>query len=77
MDWEGQVAAASAGLGAAAIVGALTQRYVQDHLGHAARGGYIAIVGDAELDEGNIPEVLGEASAYELHNLWWIIDFNR
>ena len=72
------ISTASAGLGAAAtIFGALTQRYVQDHLGHAPRGRYIAIVGDAELDEGNIPEALGEASTYDLHNLWWIIDFNR
>lgn len=72
------ISTASAGLGAAAtIFGALTQRYVQDHLGHAPQGRYIAIVGDAELDEGNIPEALGEASAYDLRNLWWIIDFNR
>jgi pyruvate dehydrogenase E1 component len=72
------ISTASAGLGAAAtIFGALTQRYVQDHFGHAPQGRYIAIVGDAELDEGNIPEALGEASAYGLRHLWWIIDFNR
>ena len=73
-----QISTASAGLGAAAtIFGALTQRYVRDHFGQAPEGRYIAIVGDAELDEGNIPEALGEATAYGLHNLWWIIDFNR
>jgi len=72
------ISTASAGLGAAAtIFGALTQRYVRDHFGHAPHGRYIAVVGDAELDEGNIPEALGEANAYGLHNLWWIIDFNR
>ena len=72
------ISTASAGLGAAAtIFGALTQRYVQDHFGQTPQGRYIAIVGDAELDEGNIPEALGEATAYGLHNLWWIIDFNR
>jgi pyruvate dehydrogenase E1 component len=72
------ISTASAGLGAAAtIFGALTQRYVRDHFGRAPQGRYIAIVGDAELDEGNIPEALGEATAYGLHNLWWIIDFNR
>ena len=72
------ISTASAGLGAAAtIFGALTQRYVHDHFGLASTGRYIAVVGDAELDEGNIPEALGEASAYELKNLWWIIDFNR
>ncbi|HEY7492025.1 MAG TPA: 1-deoxy-D-xylulose-5-phosphate synthase N-terminal domain-containing protein [Candidatus Tectomicrobia bacterium] len=72
------ISTASAGLGAAAtIFGALTQRYVRDHFGKAGPGRYIALVGDAELDEGNIPEALGEASAYGLDNLWWIIDFNR
>ena len=58
------ISTASAGLGAAAtIFGALTQRYVRDHFGKARQGRYIAVVGDAELDEGNIPEALGEASA--------------
>ncbi|MGQ4809575.1 Pyruvate dehydrogenase E1 component [Candidatus Entotheonellaceae bacterium PAL068K] len=72
------ISTASAGLGAAAtIFAALTQRYVREHFGNAPPGRYIAVVGDAELDEGNIPEALGEASAYGLHNLWWIIDFNR
>jgi pyruvate dehydrogenase E1 component len=72
------ISTASAGLGAAAtIFGALTQRYLHDHFGTTRNGRYIAIVGDAELDEGNIPEALGEASAYHLHNVWWIVDFNR
>ncbi len=72
------ISTASAGLGAAAtIFGALTQRYVRDHLDNAPQGRYIAVVGDAELDEGNISEALGEATAYDLRNLWWIIDFNR
>ncbi|MCZ6875858.1 MAG: hypothetical protein O7G88_20400, partial [bacterium] len=54
------ISTASAGLGAAAtIFGALTQRYVRDHFDPAVGGRYIAIVGDAELDEGNIPEALG------------------
>jgi pyruvate dehydrogenase E1 component len=72
------ISTASAGLGAAAtIFGALTQRYLADHNGRPSRGRYMAIVGDAELDEGNIPEALGEASTYALKNLWWIVDFNR
>ncbi len=50
------ISTASAGLGAAAtIFGALTQRYLGDHLKREPCGRYIAIVGDAELDEGNIP----------------------
>ena len=72
------ISTASAGLGAAAtIFAALTQRYLRDHMGNTAHGRSIAVVGDAELDEGNIPEALGEASAYDLRDLWWIIDFNR
>ncbi|PON10954.1 hypothetical protein C2W62_47355 [Candidatus Entotheonella serta] len=72
------ISTASAGLGAAAtIFGALTKRYLGDHLKREPCGRYIAIVGDAELDEGNIPEALGEAAAYNLQNLWWIVDFNR
>ena len=73
------ISTGSVGLGAAATVfGALTQRYVRDHFGKVeGQGRYIALVGDAEIDEGNIPEAIGEASAYGLDNLWWIIDINR
>src|SRR5688572_17750933 len=68
------ISTGSAGLGAAAtIFGALTQRYLQDHFGRQRAGRYIALVGDAEIDEGNVPEALGEASAYGLSELWWII----
>jgi pyruvate dehydrogenase E1 component len=72
------ISTGSVGLGAAAtIFGALTRRYVRDHFGHTTAGRYIALVGDAELDEGNVPEALGEASAYGLRDLWWIVDINR
>ena len=72
------ISTGSVGLGAAAtIFGAMTQRYLRDHFGWHAPGRYIALVGDAEIDEGNVPEALGEASAYGLHDLWWIIDINR
>ena len=72
------ISTGSVGLGAAAtIFGAMTQRYLRDHFGWHPPGRYIALVGDAEIDEGNIPEALGEASAYGLNNLWWIIDINR
>jgi len=72
------IATGSVGLGAAAtIFGALTQRYIRDHFGHAVPGRYIALVGDAEIDEGNVPEALGEASAYGLSDLWWMVDINR
>src|SRR5713101_9932533 len=72
------ISTGSVGLGAAAtIFGALTQRYVRDHFGPRTPGRYIALVGDAEIDEGNVPEALGEASAYGLSDLWWIVDINR
>lgn len=72
------ISTGSVGLGAAAtIFGALTQRYVRDHFGATTPSRYVALVGDAEIDEGNVPEALGEASAYGLSNLWWIVDINR
>ena len=37
----------------------------------------IALVGDAELDEGNIFEALLEGWKQGLRNCWWIIDYNR
>lgn len=68
----------SVGLGAGAtIFGALAQQYVEHHFHQSAHGRYIALVGDAEIDEGNVPEALGEARVYELANVWWIIDLNR
>ncbi|MDQ0324663.1 pyruvate dehydrogenase E1 component [Rhodopseudomonas julia] len=40
-------------------------------------GRMIALVGDAELDEGNVYECLQEGWKHELRNTWWIIDYNR
>ena len=37
----------------------------------------IALVGDAELDEGNIFEALLEGWKHDVRNLWWVIDYNR
>eukprot|EP01051_Picozoa_sp_SAG22_P011052 SAG22_NODE_1035_length_5909_cov_4.914802_6_plen_72_part_00 len=37
----------------------------------------IAIVGDAELDEGNVYEALMESYKHDIRNNWWIIDYNR
>jgi pyruvate dehydrogenase E1 component len=68
----------SVGLGSGAtIFGALAQQYVAHHFQRSPQGRYIAVVGDAEIDEGNVTEALGEARIYDLDNLWWIIDFNR
>lgn len=40
-------------------------------------GRMVALVGDAELDEGNVYEALQEGWKNELRNCWWIIDYNR
>ena len=40
-------------------------------------GRMIALMGDAELDEGNIYETLQEGWKNGLRNCWWIIDYNR
>ncbi|MFO1055464.1 MAG: 1-deoxy-D-xylulose-5-phosphate synthase N-terminal domain-containing protein [Dongiaceae bacterium] len=40
-------------------------------------GRMVAIVGDAELDEGNIYEALYEAWKHDIRNVWWVIDYNR
>ena len=40
-------------------------------------GRMIALVGDAELDEGNIYEALLESWKHQIRNVWWIIDYNR
>jgi pyruvate dehydrogenase E1 component len=71
----------SVGLGAAiTLFASLTQDYVRLH-GLAApdlpEGRMVAIVGDAELDEGNIFEALLEGWKYDVRNVWWVIDYNR
>jgi len=68
----------SMGLGAvAATFGALGSRYLVDHgaVRHARR--WIVMVGDAELDEGNVWEALGEGLLTGLDNVLWIVDVNR
>lgn len=40
-------------------------------------GRMIALLGDAELDEGNIYECLIEGTKHDLRNTWWIVDYNR
>ncbi len=40
-------------------------------------GRMVALLGDAELDEGNIYEALLEGWKHGLKNCWWIVDYNR
>ena len=68
----------SMGLGAvAATFGALASRYLVDHGGRATPERFIVMVGDAELDEGNVWEALGEEIVGQLGNVLWIVDVNR
>lgn len=70
----------SVGLGVAqTLFSSLVQDYVRAHGWGADRpeGRMIALVGDAELDEGNIFEALLEGWKQSLRNCWWIVDYNR
>ena len=40
-------------------------------------GRMVALLGDAELDEGNIYETLQEGWKNGLRNCWWVVDYNR
>ena len=70
----------SVGLGVAITAFAsLTQDYLKAHgwLDPAREGRMISLLGDAELDEGNIYEALIEAYKHDIRNTWWIVDYNR
>jgi pyruvate dehydrogenase E1 component len=71
----------SVGLGVAlASFGSLIQDYVHMHgLAPAGlpAGRHVALVGDAELDEGNIYEALLEGWKHDIRNVWWVVDYNR
>ena len=70
----------SVGLGVAVTAfAALVQDYIaaKDWGQGAPMGRMVALVGDAELDEGNVYETLQEGWKNDLRNCWWIIDYNR
>ncbi len=68
----------SMGLGPVApTFAALVQKYAQAHFGHTTADRFIAMSGDAELDEGNIWEALIEEELQHLSNTIWIVDLNR
>jgi pyruvate dehydrogenase E1 component len=68
----------SVGLGAAApLFAAATRRYVDSHFDPKPDSRFISILGDAELDEGNIWEAIADSSTRGLGNVMWIVDFNR
>jgi len=57
----------------------IVQDYLATHDFGAGRplGRMVALVGDAELDEGNVYECLQEGWKHGLRNCWWVIDYNR
>ena len=70
----------SVGLGVGVTAFAsLVQDYLiaHGHMRAEAAGRMIALMGDAELDEGNIYECLIEGYKHQIRNCWWIVDYNR
>ncbi len=70
----------SVGLGVAMTAFAsLTQDYLaaRGAVDPQSMGRMISLLGDAELDEGNIYEALIEACKHDVRNTWWIVDYNR
>lgn len=70
----------SVGLGVAVTAfSSLVQDYLVAHgqLTEEETGRMIALMGDAELDEGNIYECLIEGYKHDLRNCWWVVDYNR
>src|SRR6516164_8619248 len=70
----------SVGLGVAqTLFSSLVQDYVPAHGWALDRpeGRMVALIGDAELYEGNIFECLLEGWKQGLRNCWWIVDYNR
>jgi len=70
----------SVGLGVAqTLFSSLVQDYVRDHGWAKDRpdGRMVALIGDAEMDEGNIFEALMEGWKHGLRNTWWVVDYNR
>jgi pyruvate dehydrogenase E1 component len=69
----------SVGLGVGmTLFASLAQDYLAAHeLLAGAPGRMVALMGDAELDEGNVFEALLEGWKHDVRNLWWVIDYNR
>src|SRR5947207_10107770 len=70
----------SVGLGVAiTLFASLIQDYLIAHgwADEKDHGRFVALIGDAELDEGNIYEAIIEGAKHDVRNLWWIVDYNR
>ncbi|MEA2251178.1 MAG: pyruvate dehydrogenase component, partial [Solirubrobacteraceae bacterium] len=68
----------SVGIGATATLwSAIAQRYIAGHFDVPVGGRHVALVGDAELDEGAIWEALVDPMVPSLGELMWVVDLNR
>ncbi|MEM8707892.1 MAG: 1-deoxy-D-xylulose-5-phosphate synthase N-terminal domain-containing protein, partial [Actinomycetota bacterium] len=68
----------SVGLGAVApLFSAATRRFVDSHFGERGPARFIATVGDAELDEGNVWEAIADPATQGLSNVTLVVDLNR
>jgi pyruvate dehydrogenase E1 component len=68
----------SVGIGATAPVwSAVAHRYVAGHFDVPVGGRQVAILGDAELDEGAIWEAIVDPMVSRLGEVLWIVDLNR
>ena len=68
----------SVGIGATApIWGALAHRYVAGHFEVPRGGRQIALLGDAELDEGACWEAIADPMVAKLGEVMWVVDLNR
>jgi len=68
----------SVGIGATATIwSSLAHRYVAGHFDVPPAGREIALIGDAELDEGAIWEAIVDPIVPRLGELLWIVDLNR
>ncbi|MFN0046037.1 MAG: transketolase [Sphingorhabdus sp.] len=70
----------SVGLGVAITAfSSLVQDYLIAHgaMAESDAGRMISLMGDAELDEGNIYECLIEGYKHDIRNCWWVVDYNR
>jgi pyruvate dehydrogenase E1 component len=68
----------SVGLGVVApLFAAATRRYIDAHFATAPTARFIALVGDAELDEGNVWEAIADDALQGLGNVMLVVDANR
>ncbi|HVX22313.1 MAG TPA: 1-deoxy-D-xylulose-5-phosphate synthase N-terminal domain-containing protein [Acidimicrobiales bacterium] len=68
----------SVGIGATATIwSGLAHRYLADHFEATEGGRHIALVGDAELDEGAVWEALVDPMTPNLGEVMWVVDLNR